>query len=65
MHSIAVRKSRKRSGFVIYSYLEDIAFSVVKKDETRYAKGVVRTICQLKSIRSGTFSVMKMVYKLE
>ena len=31
-YSMAVKKSRKRSGFVIYSCLEDSAFTAVKKD---------------------------------
>ena len=48
LHFMAVRKSRKRSGFVIYSFLKDSAFTAIKKDEARYAKGVVRTICLLK-----------------
>ena len=39
MHFMALRKSRKRSGFVIYSHLKDNALIAVKKDETRYAKG--------------------------
>ena len=29
---MAVKKSRKRSGFVIYSCLKDSAFTAVKKD---------------------------------
>ena len=33
MRFIAVKKSRKRSGFVIYSYFKDTAFTAVKKDE--------------------------------
>ena len=35
LHFMAVRKSRKRSGFVIYSFLKDSAFTAVKKDEAR------------------------------
>ena len=31
-YSMAVKKSRKRSGFVIYSCLKDSAFTAVKKD---------------------------------
>ena len=30
MHFIGVEKLRKRSGFVIYSYLKDSAFTAVK-----------------------------------
>ena len=33
MRFIAVKKSRKLSGFVIYSYFKDTAFTAVKKDE--------------------------------
>ena len=32
MHFMAVKKSRKCSGFVIYSYFKDIAFTAVKRD---------------------------------
>ena len=32
MHLMAVKKSRKRSGFVIYSYLKDSAYTAVKRD---------------------------------
>ena len=31
-HFVAVKKSRKRSGFVLYSYLKDSAFTAVKRD---------------------------------
>jgi len=31
MHLMAVKKSRKRSGFVIYSYFKDSAFAAVKR----------------------------------
>ena len=31
MHLMAVKKSRKRSGFVIYSYLKDSAFTAVER----------------------------------
>ena len=33
MHFMAVKKSRKRSGFVIYSYFKDSKFTAVKRDE--------------------------------
>ena len=33
MRFIAVKKSRKLSGFVIYSYFKDTAFTAVKEDE--------------------------------
>ena len=31
MHFLAVKKSRERSGFVIYSYLKGNAFTAVKR----------------------------------
>ena len=33
MHFVAMKKSKKRSGFVIYSYFKYSAFSAVKKTE--------------------------------
>ena len=32
MHSMVVNKSRKRSGFVIYSYFKDSEFTAVKRN---------------------------------
>ena len=32
MHFMAVKKSRKRFGFVLYSCLKDSAFTAVKRD---------------------------------
>ena len=45
MHVMAVKKSRKRSGFVIYSYLKDSAFQFAAVERgaeflTGYVKGV-------------------------
>ena len=43
MHFIRVKKSRKRSDFVISSYFKDSVFTVVKRDaklQTRFVKGV-------------------------
>ena len=43
MHFMAVKKSRRRSGFLIYSYLKDSAFTgAVKRDYTHEGD----TICQ-------------------
>ena len=39
MHFLAVKKSRKRSGFVINSYFKDIAFTAVKGDGKFKSKG--------------------------
>ena len=50
MHFIGVKKLRKSSGFVIYSYLKDSAFTAVKRD-AKYVKQV-----PLKVYESGTFS---------
>ena len=42
MHFVAMRKSRKHSGFVIYSSCKYSAFTAVKNEKvlTRYVKGV-------------------------
>ena len=43
MHFMSLKKSRKRSGFVIYSYFKDKAFAAVERGAnflTRYVKGV-------------------------
>ena len=48
MHFMAVKKSRKRSGFVIYSYFKDSTCTALKRDakfQPRYVKGVT-CICQ-------------------
>ena len=50
MHFIGVKKLRKSSGFLIYSYLKDSAFTAVKRD-AKYVKRV-----PLKVYESGTFS---------
>ena len=50
MHFIGVKKLRKSSGFVIYSYLKDSAFTAVKRD-AKYVKHV-----PLKVYESSTFS---------
>ena len=43
MHFMAVKKSRERSGFFIYSFFKESAFTAVKRDAkfyARYVKGV-------------------------
>ena len=50
MHFMGVEKLRKRSGFVICSYLKDSAFTAVKRN-ARYVKDV-----PLKVYERGTFS---------
>ena len=43
MHFMAVKKSRKRSGFVTYSYLKDSAFTTIKRTQSSnlgFGKGV-------------------------
>ena len=32
MHFMSVKRSRKRSGFVIYSHIKDVTFTAVKRD---------------------------------
>ena len=49
MNFMAVKESGKRSGFVIYSYLKDSAFTAVKRD----AKGVFeRGVLSTEGIRN-------------
>ena len=38
MHSVVTKRSRKRSGFVIYSNYKDSAFSAVKRDANFYTR---------------------------
>ena len=41
MHFMAVTNSRKRSGFVIYSYLEDSEFvTAVNKRDVKFKTGI-------------------------
>ena len=43
MHFMAVKKSRKRSVFVIYSYLKDTTFTTIKRTQSSnlgFGKGV-------------------------
>ena len=40
MRLMAVKKSRKRSGFVIYSYCKNSAFIAVERDKSRYVKRI-------------------------
>ena len=66
---MAVKKSRKRSGFVIYSYFEDSAFTAVKRDaelQPRYVKGVIcisSANVANRTYRKGVSFLSKMVYK--
>ena len=69
MHFMAVKKSRKRSGFVIYSYFEDSAFTAVKREaklQPRYVKGVIcisSANVANRTYRKGLSFLSKMVYK--
>ena len=63
MHFKAVKKLRKSSGFVIYSYFKDNAFTVVERDAkfyTLYVKGV--SFFNKRYTKGGTF-LLKAVYK--
>ena len=60
MHFMVMKKSRKCSAFVIYSYFKEVAFTAVKRDVqflTRYVKGVPfairRYICYRSKLNSG------------
>ena len=61
MHFKAVKKLRKSSGFVIYSYFKDNAFTVVERDaKTWYVKGV--SFINGRYTKGETF-LLKAVYK--
>ena len=63
MHFMAVRKSRKRSGFVVYSYIINSEFTVIKRDGkflTGYVKGVPFVN---RGYMKGVPFLSKMVYK--
>jgi len=53
MHFMAVKKSRKRSGFVIYSYFKDSASTAVERD----AKFWIRYVKWVPFVNRVTFSV--------
>ena len=55
---MAVRKSRKRSGFEIYSYCKNSAFTAVERD-AKFCE--MDAIFQYEVYKSGTFSVSTMV----
>ena len=60
MNFMAVKESGKRSGFVIYSYLKDSAFTAVKRD----AKGVFeRGVLSTEGIRKDYPFLSKIVFK--
>jgi len=60
MNFMAVKESGKRSGFVIYSYLKDSAFTAVKRN----AKGVFeRGVLSIKGIRNCYLFLSEIVYK--
>ena len=40
MHFLAVKKLRKRSGFVIYSYFKDRSFTAVSETDERSKAGM-------------------------
>ena len=58
MHSVVMKRLRKRSGFVIYSNYKDSAFSAVKRDANFYTR------LSIEGIRKGyTFSFKKWCIK--
>ena len=63
MHFMAVKKSRKRCGFVIYSYFEDSAFTAVKRDAKLQPRYVSSTNVANRTYRKGVSFLSKMVYK--
>ena len=62
MYFMTVKKSRKLSGFVIYSHFKNSAFIAVEraKKKTRYVKGVPFVI---ERYAKGVPFLSKMVYK--
>ena len=60
MNVMAVKESGKRSGFVIYLYLKDSAFTAVKRD----AKGIIeRGVLSIEVIQNGYLFLSRIVYK--
>ena len=69
MHFMSVNKSRKRSGFVIYSYtlyFKDRALTTVKRDtkfKNRFVKGIPLTYFVSRRYTKGVPFPSKMLYK--
>ena len=61
MHFMTVKKSRKRSGFVIYLYLKT-TFTVVKRDAELYTRYVKRVLIGNRKCTKGAPILSKMVY---
>ena len=60
MNFMAVKESGKRSGFVIYLYLKDSAFTAVKRD----AKGIIeRGVLSREGIQNGYLFLSRIVHK--
>ena len=69
MHFMSVNKSRKRSGFVIYSYtlyFKDMALTTVKRDtkfKNRFVKGIPLIYFVNRRYTKGVPFPSKMLYK--
>ena len=69
MHLMSVNKSRKRSGFVIYSYtlyFKDMALTAVKRDtkfKNRFVKGIPLICFVNRRYTKGVPFPSKMLYK--
>ena len=69
MHFMSVNKSRKRSGFVIYSYtlyFKDMALTTVKRDtkfKNRFVKGIPLICFVNRRYTKGVPFPSKMLYK--
>ena len=69
MHFMSVNKSRKRSGFVIYSYrlyFKDMALTAVKRDtkfKNRFVKGTPLIYFVNRRYTKGVPFPSKMLYK--
>ena len=67
MHFMIVKKSRKRSGFVIYSYLKNNAFTAVTegcKVLNQLCEGLLILNRRSSVYETGTFSVKNAAYQL-
>ena len=63
MHFMAVKKSRKRSGFFIYSYFKESAFTAVKRDAKFYARYVKGVPFVNRRCMKGSPFLSQLVYK--
>ena len=56
MYFMAVKKSRKRSSFVLYSYFNDSAFTEIRRYVYFYNKFEKKVLFSIEGIRKGYYS---------